>query len=187
MVNLETCQSGLMCLFAKEVIGLSRSGGSNPPVSAMNSIEYKINDLSDPDSVIEISKNIFSPSWTEADKYHKKEDWIEKINSGGLLVVTYIDNKLVGFAMCYVKNKDTLHIWLGGVLEKYRGLGLWTGAYNKIEEYAKIKKYRRLTLNTYKDKYSTMYAFATKHGFSCYKTEITDKLEKSFFEKWLND
>ena len=34
-MNLETCQSGLMCLFAKEVSPLSGSGGSNPPVSAL--------------------------------------------------------------------------------------------------------------------------------------------------------
>ena len=32
--HLETCQSGLMYLFAKEVFGLNRTGGSNPPVSA---------------------------------------------------------------------------------------------------------------------------------------------------------
>ena len=153
----------------------------------MSDMEYKINDLSESDSVIEISKSIFSPSWPEAEKYHKKEDWIGMINQGGLLVAVYVEGKLAGFAMCYVTDKDTLHIWLGGVLDKYRGLGLWGGMYNKIEEYAKIRKYKRLTLNTYKSKYPIMYAFATKHGFSCYKTETTDNLEKSFLERWLGE
>lgn len=37
----ETCQSGLLCLFAKEVTGLNRSGGSNPPVSAWQIIQTK--------------------------------------------------------------------------------------------------------------------------------------------------
>jgi hypothetical protein len=44
---LETCQSGLMYLFAKEAGALSPLGGSNPPVSASiifnenNFLEYK--------------------------------------------------------------------------------------------------------------------------------------------------
>lgn len=72
-----------------------------------------------------------------------------------------------------------------GVLEKYRGLGLWNEMYKKIEEYAENKNFHKLTLNTYKDKFSVMYKFATTHGFNCYKTEVKDNLGKSFFEKKL--
>ena len=34
-IELETCQSGLSCLFAKEVCPLKGTDGSNPSVSAM--------------------------------------------------------------------------------------------------------------------------------------------------------
>lgn len=37
----ETCQSGLLCLFAKEVGPLNGPGGSNPPVSAWRIIQTK--------------------------------------------------------------------------------------------------------------------------------------------------
>ena len=149
----------------------------------MSNIEYKINDLSDLDSLIEISKDIFSPSAKEIDEYHNKQDWVNKIENGGLLISVYVENELSGFTVCYVKESGSLHIWVGGVLEKYRGLGFWSGMYKKIEEYAKDNDLKRLTLNTYKDKFPVMYKFATTHGFKCYKTEIKDNFEKSYFEK----
>ena len=152
----------------------------------MSNIEYKINDLSDLDTAIKMSKDIFHPSATEIEQYHNKLDWTKKINDDdGLLVMAYVDNEPAGFVMCYSKEPKTLHIWVGGVLEKYRGLGIWTGIYEKIESYATAKNHQRLTLNTYKDKFPVMYTFASTHGFHCYKTEIKDNREKSYFERKL--
>ncbi len=149
----------------------------------MNNIEYKINDLAALDDAILISKEIFHPSTKEIEEYHDKQDWDNKIEKGGLLVVAYAENEPAAFVASYIKEAGILHIWVGGVLEKFRGLGLWSGMYEKIEEYAKGKKFQKITLNTYKDKFPIMYRFATKHGFICYKTEMKDGLEKSFFER----
>ncbi len=149
----------------------------------MNNIEYKINDLSVLDEAITISLEVFHPSSKEIDEYHNKEDWKRKIKRNGLFIVVYVENKPAGFVLCYVKEKNTMHIWVGGVLEKYRGMGLWSGMYKKIEKYTIDKDFQRLTLNTYKDKFPVMFEFANMHGFLCYKTEIKDDYEKSYFEK----
>jgi GNAT superfamily N-acetyltransferase len=148
----------------------------------MNNVEYKINDPTTLDDAISISREIFSPSAKEIEEYHNKQDWNNKIEKGGLLVVVYIENEPAAFVLSHIKEANSLHIWVGGVLKKFRGLGLWSGLYEKIEKYAKDKSFEKLTLNTYRDKFPIMYNFATKHGFTCYKTEMKDGLEKSFFE-----
>lgn len=151
----------------------------------MSNIEYKINDVATLDEAVAISKEIFHPLTKEVEEYHNKEDWSAKIGKDGLLIVAYIENEPAAFVLNYTKEANSLHIWVGGVLEKFRGLGLWTGMYEKIEMYAKDKNFQKLTLNTYKDKFPIMYQFATKHEFTCHKTEMKDDLEKSFFEKSL--
>ena len=145
-------------------------------------IQYKINDLSTLDEAITISLEIFNPSAKEIKEYHDKKDWEQKIKKG-LLIMVYVEKNPAGFVLCYIKEIKSLHIQIGGILEKYRGLGLWNGIYEKIEKYAKDKNFERLTLNTYKDKFPVMYKFANTHDFLCYKTEIHDNFEKSYFEK----
>lgn len=149
----------------------------------MNNITYKINDLSDVPAAIEISKEIFHPSAEEIREYHDGDDWIHKINVGGLLVVAYVEEKPAALAMCYLKDQNTLHITIGGVLERYRGLGLWSAIFKKVEAYTKEHNHLRLTLNTYREKFPVMYAFAFTHGFTCYKTEMRHGFEKSYFER----
>jgi hypothetical protein len=58
--------------------------------------------------------------------------------------------------------------------------------YEQIERFAEGKHFKKLTLNTYQEKFPVMYAFAMKHGFDRYKTEVQDGIEKSYFEKELN-
>jgi GNAT superfamily N-acetyltransferase len=51
--------------------------------------------------------------------------------------------------------------------------------YEEIIKYAKQKGFKKLTLNTYKNKFPSMYTFCLKNGFEEYRTEK----EKSFFIK----
>ena len=146
-------------------------------------VEYKSNELSDLDYVIEISKKVFTPTAKEILKSHTKEDWLKRMGNDGLLLTLYVENNLAGFAFCYIKEEGTMHIWQVGVLEQYRGHKLWSEMYKKIETYAGAKGFSRITLNTKRSKFPVMYKFAEEHGFNCYKTEMKDGIEKSFFEK----
>jgi len=148
-------------------------------------IEYKINDFLDLDNVLEFSKKIFKPTPQEVEESHKKEDWLKRLENKGILITAYVGNNLAGFALGYEKERGSLHIWQVGVMEEYRGRGIWRDLYREIEEYARNNDFQKITLNTYKDKFPVMYKFAQTRGFVCYKTELKNGLEKSFFEKKL--
>lgn len=141
-------------------------------------ITLHLNVLEDLDQALEISNQVFEPSPEELQKYHDKSDWLNKINNGGLLVTSWDDNKMVGFSLCYPK-EEKFHIWRVGVLKEYRKHGIWKMMHDEIKKFAKERKFKRLTLNTYKAKFPGMYAFVLGNGYVEYKTEG----EKSFFTK----
>ncbi len=128
------------------------------------------NKQEDVDSALDVSKKVFEPSKEELLKYHDKTDWLNKINSGGLLVTAWDDKNIVGFSICYPKEK-ILHIWNVGVIKDYRKHGIWKMMYEEIEKFANKKKFDQLTLNTYKDKFPSMYNFVLNNGYTVYKTE----------------
>jgi ribosomal protein S18 acetylase RimI-like enzyme len=138
----------------------------------------RLNHLEDLDEVIRISIIIFNPNSVKLEKYHNKEDWRQKILNNGLLIAALDNDKIIGFSICYPR-EGGLHIWNVGVLEEYRKLGVWKLMHNGILEFAKIKKFKKLTLNTYKNNFPGMYAFVTKNGYKEYKSEK----DKYFFVK----
>lgn len=143
-------------------------------------ITLHINELKELGEALEVSNQVFEPSAEELQKYHNKNDWLTKINSGGLLITACVDKKIIGFSICYPK-KESFHIWNVGVLKEYRKLGIWKMMYEEIEMFAEKKKFNQLTLNTYKVNFPSMYNFVLYNGFVEYKTEG----EKSFFVKKL--
>lgn len=154
----------------------------------MNNFEIRENYLAGLEEAVELSIDILNthpPTKEVLKKFHTKQAWMEKLNNGGLLLTAYEEDKLIGFVICALKQDKIFNIWLVGVLEDYRSRGIWKNLYQKVEEYAKNNGHMRLTLGTYKDKYPSMYSFATRHGFVCYKTEMQDGFEKSYFEKQL--
>jgi len=138
------------------------------------------NQLEELDKALEVSIQIFEPSFEEHQKYHDKNDWLNKLNDGGLLVTAWDDKKVVGFSISYPKEQK-FHVWNVGVLKEYRKLGIWKNMYNEIEKFAKGRKFEQLTLNTYKDKFPGMYNFVLDSGF----TELKTEGDKSFFIKKL--
>ena len=142
------------------------------------SITLSLNDIDDLDEAIDISNQISVPSPAEAEKYHNKQDWLKKIIDGGLFVTAKQDGQMAGYAICYREDR-IFHIWNVGVLESYRGQGVWKKIYETICQYAAEKGFERLTLNTFKSKFSGMYSFCQKHGFVEYKIEDG----KSYFTK----
>ena len=142
------------------------------------SITLSLNDIDDLDEALDISNQISVPSPAEAEKYHNKQDWLKKIEDGGLLVTAKQDGHMAGYAICY-REDHVFHIWNVGVLEDFRGLGIWKRVYETIYQYAIKNGCDQLTLNTYKSKFSSMYSFCIKHGFVEYKIEDA----KSYFIK----
>lgn len=149
----------------------------------MENIILNINKLNEIDEVMSVAKYVFKPNKEEIEKYHKKEDWLNKIKNGSL-VSALIDNKIVGFAVCYRK-EDDLHIWNVGVLDDFRRFGIWRKMYDEIIKYVTENKFESISLNTYKEKFTGMYNFCVKEGFIEYKTEF-DEMQgatKSMFRK----
>jgi len=135
----------------------------------MNNIEININKIDKIDEVMMVAETVFQPNDEEKAKYHRKEDWLEKIKNG-LLVTVSIDKKIVGFAVCYRKDK-TLHVWNVGVLPDYRENGVWQKMYEMVVFQARESEYEAISLNTYKEKFPGMYNFCQTHGFFESKTE----------------
>ncbi len=141
-------------------------------------LTISLNKIEELDEAIDISCQISVPSPAEVQKYHNKQDWLKKIKDGGLLLTTKKDGHLAGYAICYREDR-TFHIWNVGVLEDFRGMGMWKKMYERILDYAVKSGSDLLTLNTYKSKFSGMYSFCQKNGFVEYKIEDG----KSYFIK----
>ena len=149
-----------------------------------NSFDYKLNDLSNIDEIISISKDVFHPSEESILKYHNKEDWLNKIKNKGLLISVYDNDVCIAYALCNKIDDDILRIWNVGVLDEYRGLGIWNQIYNMIVNYAVQEGYKKLNLNTFKVKFPNMYKFVKKEGFNLMKEETKDDgYTKSYFIK----
>lgn len=151
----------------------------------MDDIVLRLNKAEDLDQVLQVSEEVFKPSPQEREKYQKKSDWLEKMNDG-LLISAVVDDKIVGFAICYKKERD-LHIWNVGVLSGYRKRGIWRRMYEEIIKFATKNNYLEVSLNTYKDKFPGMYGFCKKMGFVEHNVELDTLSDhiKSMFKKGL--
>ncbi len=150
----------------------------------MENTNIEINNLALIDNVLEAAKTVFNPSEEELEKCHRKEMWVNKVESGGLLVTVSVNDRVIGFAICEKKGGN-LRIWSVGVLLKYRKLDLWKKMHHEIELFAKSGHFKKLSLNTYKDKFPNMYSFVSKYGYKKVKTEFDEmqNTTKSYFEK----
>ncbi len=138
----------------------------------MNDVVLSLNRIEELDEVLDVAEKVFRPSREEKERYHLKSKWIERVNNG-LLISAKIKKRIVGFAICYRKESD-LHIWNVGVLEEFRKKGIWRKMYKEIVAFAIKNGFKSLSLNTYKKQFPGMYDFATKEGFTEYKTELDD-------------
>lgn len=132
-------------------------------------IEYEINKYELLDEAMKIADVVFKPNKIEKEKYHNRQVWSDRAMSG-MLVVAMDDNKAVGFALAYPKEK-LLHIWNVGVLDEYRGNGIWQSMFDLIKKRALDDKYEAITINTFPDSFANMYRFTIKNGFEEIKRE----------------
>lgn len=59
----------------------------------------------------------------------------------------------------------TLHIWLAGVSDKARGSGIFAALMGEVEDHARSKGVKALSVATFPDEYAKMYAILQKQGW----------------------
>lgn len=141
-------------------------------------IRLRVNKYQDIDEAIGLSNVIFEPSLEEIQRYHNRDDWLKKINNGGLLVTAWYGKKMVGYSYCFPE-RPKLHISSVGVLKEYRRLGIWKMMHEEIVKFGIKNSFKNLTLNTHKEQFPEIYAFCVSNGYEEYKTDG----KKSFFIK----
>ena len=122
-------------------------------------ITYFNNNIDDIEESVQCSIEIFKPDANDLLRYHNKNNWISKIQEGGLLIVAKDSSSVVGFSLSYKKSDTHFHIWLVGVQDAYRKQGIWSTMYEMICIFAQEHQYKKLTINTFEKKYSSMYTF----------------------------
>lgn len=155
-------------------------------------IEIKTLSEKDIPQVVQLSAAIFTPIVQQLGNDEKPELWQEQLRQNGLLLGAYIDDQLAGYAFFFEKEKDggSSHCWMTGVLEKYRGQGILSRLMDEGQRLLQERGYKQITVNTFEEKFPTMYAYLQTHGFILYKEEQKDwqgkSVKKSFFRKQLN-
>jgi GNAT superfamily N-acetyltransferase len=76
----------------------------------------------------------------------------------------------VGFIFAHPKQHarafdPTLHIWLAGVLPASRGTGMFHGMMKQVEDHAREKGIKTLSVATFPAKFEKMYSILTKTGW----------------------
>lgn len=80
-----------------------------------------------------------------------------------LILVLFIDNQPVGFKVGYERD-GSFYSWMGGVLPKYRRLGVAQALADQQVKWAQQQGYTHLTFKT-RNSHKSMLIFALKNGF----------------------
>ena len=96
---------------------------------------------------------------------------ISKRKKKGDLVAFHIlsFNEIIGFVILQYRNGEC-HIWLTGLLPKFRGKGLGTKLLTGIEQHAITNFHNRITMSTFNHR-KEMIALAVKSGYKIVSTE----------------
>ncbi|MBO3700437.1 GNAT family N-acetyltransferase [Roseivirga sp. E12] len=98
-------------------------------------------------------------------------------NSKSLTLLATIDSKPIACKVGYDKFKDgSFYSWLGGVLPKYRRLGIAKALADKQEDWAKSEGFKSIKFKTL-NRHKGMLIFAIKNGFKIYSTKSKDEFD----------
>lgn len=129
--------------------------------------------------VVELLNEVFS-EFPGNKEYSAKVAQKRMENSNDSVVVKVLNNNgdIVAFAICYQRYKNYYHIWQLGVKSRYRKKGIASKIYDSVEEYAKSKMYKGVTLNTF-EKFGANIGLIKKRGYKLYKKDFgSDSLKK---------
>jgi len=111
---------------------------------------------------------------------YKIDEYKKRCAGKYLALIAEIDNKPVGFKIGYDRFKNgRFYSWMGGVLPKFRRMGVAYSLANSQEKWAAENEFRSISLKTRK-KHDEMIAFSLNHGF------IITEETRIWMEKLLN-
>lgn len=90
------------------------------------------------------------------------------------LAIAYIEDQPVGFKIGYERNQNEFYSWLGGVLPKYRGLGIAGDLMTTQHEWCRKQGYLKIGTKT-QNRFKAMLMLNIKSGFEIVGTDPTDK------------
>lgn len=93
-----------------------------------------------------------------AAEYHRRLDRVPH-----LILVAKMDNELIGFKVGYERD-GYFYSWMGGVIPKFRKMGIAKALADKQEEWARQNGYDSITFKT-RNQHKGMLLFALKNGF----------------------
>lgn len=150
-------------------------------------ITILVGGIEDLDSALEVSKKIYEPSSDEIEKYHNKEDWKNKLENGGVLVLGKVDEKTAGYLIASKVSGEVLSVWNGGVLPEHNIDGIFSNMMEELAVFAKQHGFKKITLETIEKKFPAIYKLVINRGFMEYEKEWVEdiklgQVEKSRFE-----
>jgi len=119
---------------------------------------------------------------------YKIEEYKKRCAGKYLVLIAEIDNQSVGFKIGYDRfNNGSFYSWMGGVLPKFRRMGVAYSLANFQEKWATKNKFSSILLKT-RQKHDGMIAFSLNRGFIITEeTQITPVEEtRIWMEKLLN-
>ncbi len=103
---------------------------------------------------------------------YKIEEYKKRCAGEYLALIAEIDNQSVGFKIGYDRfNDGSFYSWMGGVLPKFRRMGIAYSLANFQEKWATKNEFSSILLKT-RQKHDGMIAFSLNRGFI-----ITEKLK----------
>jgi len=102
----------------------------------------------------------------EFDAVYSKSEYENRLKDAKhLLLTAYVKNKPVGFKIGYeTTSKQNFYSWMGGVLPKYRQLGIAAKLSEFQEQWATKAGYLRILVKT-RNKHKAMIKLLQKRGF----------------------
>ncbi len=119
---------------------------------------------------------------------YKIEEYKKRCAGKYLVLIAEIDNQSVGFKIGYDRfNNGSFYSWMGGVLPKFRRMGVAYSLANFQEKWATKDEFSSILLKT-RQKHDGMIAFSLNRGFIITEeTQITPVEEtRIWMQKLLN-
>jgi predicted GNAT superfamily acetyltransferase len=119
---------------------------------------------------------------------YKIEEYKKRCAGKYLVLIAEIDNQSVGFKIGYDRfNNGSFYSWMGGVLPKFRRMGVAYSLANFQEKWATKNEFSSILLKT-RQNHDGMIAFSLNRGFIITEeTQITPVEEtRIWMEKLLN-